>query len=368
MSKIKIAVYAICKNEEKFIDRWMNSILPELGDDDNIVVFDTGSSDKSVELFEKYDDRVIVRFNSPIEPFFRFDVARNTALNDVPENIDVCIKSDLDEVFHPGWRAAIEKVWIKGVLPQRCRANFIWNHDEHGKPDRVFQHDCMIHSRYGYVWKNACHEVIVPTTSSELINNSDVTFEHFADNTKPRSNYLNLLNVDVEENPNDSRVVLYYARELWFVGDYINARTNFMKFLGMPNTWNVERCFAYRVLSKIAVSMEAVSTAEEFLKKACDEAPEQREPWIEAAELATNPHYKLFAAEQALKTTSRPQHYLSESRCWGSLPYDLAALGAYYSGSYALSLHYALAALAFDPLDKRLQSNVAMIKSKLENL
>ena len=37
--KYKIAVYAICKNESKFVDRWYESVK----DADEIVVVDTGS-------------------------------------------------------------------------------------------------------------------------------------------------------------------------------------------------------------------------------------------------------------------------------------------------------------------------------------
>ena len=50
MSKYKISVYAICKNEDKFIDRWYNSMKEA----DDIVVLDTGSSDNSVKLLKKY--------------------------------------------------------------------------------------------------------------------------------------------------------------------------------------------------------------------------------------------------------------------------------------------------------------------------
>ena len=38
---MKIVVYAICKNEEKFVDRWMDSMLEA----DQVVVLDTGSTD-----------------------------------------------------------------------------------------------------------------------------------------------------------------------------------------------------------------------------------------------------------------------------------------------------------------------------------
>lgn len=38
---MKIVVYAICKNEEQFVDRWMDS----MSEADEIVVLDTGSSE-----------------------------------------------------------------------------------------------------------------------------------------------------------------------------------------------------------------------------------------------------------------------------------------------------------------------------------
>ena len=38
---MNIVVYAICKNEEQFVDRWMDS----MGEADRVVVLDTGSTD-----------------------------------------------------------------------------------------------------------------------------------------------------------------------------------------------------------------------------------------------------------------------------------------------------------------------------------
>ena len=57
----KLCVYAICKNESKFIDRWVASIKDEA---DYIVVLDTGSTDNSVELLKKYEPQVrVVQYN-----------------------------------------------------------------------------------------------------------------------------------------------------------------------------------------------------------------------------------------------------------------------------------------------------------------
>ena len=50
MKKYKICVYAICKNESKFIKRWYESIKGA----DYICVLDTGSEDDSLEILKKY--------------------------------------------------------------------------------------------------------------------------------------------------------------------------------------------------------------------------------------------------------------------------------------------------------------------------
>ena len=45
MNKYKVCVYAICKNEEKFVERWVESMKEA----DEIYVLDTGSNDKTVK-------------------------------------------------------------------------------------------------------------------------------------------------------------------------------------------------------------------------------------------------------------------------------------------------------------------------------
>ena len=46
----KICVYAICKNESQFVDRWYESMKEA----DEIVVLDTGSTDDTIEQLKKY--------------------------------------------------------------------------------------------------------------------------------------------------------------------------------------------------------------------------------------------------------------------------------------------------------------------------
>ena len=49
MAHCKIVVYAICKNEEKFVDRWVDSMQEA----DAIYCLDTGSTDNTVKKLQQ---------------------------------------------------------------------------------------------------------------------------------------------------------------------------------------------------------------------------------------------------------------------------------------------------------------------------
>ena len=103
---MKVCVYAICKNEERFVDRWVDS----MSEADEIYVLDTGSTDDTVEKLLARGVNVIVKEINP----WRFDVARNESLKLVPNDTDVYVCTDLDERFEKGWREKIEKGFVFG--------------------------------------------------------------------------------------------------------------------------------------------------------------------------------------------------------------------------------------------------------------
>jgi glycosyltransferase involved in cell wall biosynthesis len=88
---LKICVYAISRNEEQFVNRFCDSAKNA----DLILIADTGSADKTVELALQNGAKV---YDICISPW-RFDLARNAALSLIPKDIDVCISLDLDEVL-----------------------------------------------------------------------------------------------------------------------------------------------------------------------------------------------------------------------------------------------------------------------------
>ena len=104
MTKYKITVYAIAKNEEINVLKWYDSMKEA----DEIVVLDTGSTDKTLSLLKKCPK--IKVYCEQIKPW-RFDVARNKSLSYVSSDTDICVCTDLDERFKKGWRKILEDNW-----------------------------------------------------------------------------------------------------------------------------------------------------------------------------------------------------------------------------------------------------------------
>ena len=207
--KYKVCVYAICKNESKFVERWVNSMKEA----DEIYVLDTGSDDNTVNLLQ--ENGVFVK-QERITPW-RFDIARNKSLELVPEDTDICVCTDLDEVFIPGWREKLEQIWVDKT--DRLAYNYNWSLDENNQPIINFYIE-KIHTRNNYIWTHPVHEVLTFTkdTYENKITTDEITLNHYPDCTKSRSNYLPLLELSVKEDPLDDRNMHYLGREYMYYG------------------------------------------------------------------------------------------------------------------------------------------------------
>lgn len=192
MADYKVCVYAICKNEIKFIDKW----LENMSEADYVVVMDTGSTDGTYE-FLLNDPRCTKVKQKIIEPW-RFDVARNESMKLVPEDTDIYVCTDPDELFEPGWCNVLKSEWKDDTM--RGLYTYIWAHTETGAPLEVFKYD-KIHTK-DYHWIYPVHEVLWPNDSSLeaqiAINFGEkIILHHWQDLSKDRKSYMNLLEVAV---------------------------------------------------------------------------------------------------------------------------------------------------------------------------
>lgn len=317
---MKIAVYTICKNEAAFLDRWLDSCAEA----DYILVVDTGSTDNTVEkLAEARTRNANLHFSSVTINPWRFDEARNFSLHCLPDNIDVCICLDMDEVMTPNWREVIEANWHSGL--DRLRYNYIWSWNE-GKP-AVTYHADKIHARFGMRWVNPVHEVLAKDMRldpevQKFINNTLI--EHYPDVMKPRTQYFPLLELSVKERPQDDRGAHYYARELLFNNMYEKAIEEFTRHINMPTaTWASERSASMRYMGDCYWALGDYKQAMHWFVLACEEAPGEREPFVAAAQACRalgDWSQCITYCEHALSITDRPNSYINQPAAWSDWP------------------------------------------------
>ena len=355
---MKVIVYAITKSEEKFVNRWFNSMKEA----DEIYVLDTGSTDNTVELLKELG----VNVKSEIIDPWRFDVARNKSLEMVPMDADICVCTDLDEIFEPGWRKHLEEEFVGA---NRLRYNYIWSFDKYGNPAVNFYQE-KIHSRDGYVWVNPVHEVLKCNLDNEIVKTTDlITLKHYPDSTKSRSSYLPLLELAVKEDPSNDRNMHYLGREYMFYGKYDEAIETLKKHLEMPSaTWKEERCASLRFISRCYKLKGDLDRAVYYGLKAINECPNVREGYLECAYayyLENNYLICSLLLKAALEIKCNNKIYINEPACYDGTLEDLLAVCYYYLGKYEEAYEYANMAYELDPENARIINNREIIKGKI---
>lgn len=351
---MKVCVYAICKNEEKFVDRWYESMKEA----DEIYVLDTGSTDDTIKKLKKHK----IKYKKQIIKPWRFDVARNMSLEMVPSDADICVCTDLDEVFEKGWRKKLEKNWKKGTT--RAKYNYNWSLTNDNKPIINFYIE-KIHIRNGYKWEHPVHEVLKYDYNESIITIDDITVNHYPDNTKSRASYLPLLELSVKEKPEDDRNMHYLGREYMYYGEYNKAIDTLIKHLNLKTaTWKDERCASMRFIARCYKKLNRFDEANMWLDKAMKEAPYLRDAFMEKAILdyeLKNWNNVIIFCNKALEIKSHPKTYINESFSFGSTPYDLLSIAYFYTNDIEKALKYIEKALELEPNNERLINNKQII-------
>ncbi len=90
---MKISVCMATYNGEKFLKQQLDSILKQLGEQDELIISDDGSSDRTVEIIRSYDDPRIRFFESTHKNLiFNFENALEQAIGDF---IFLCDQDDI---------------------------------------------------------------------------------------------------------------------------------------------------------------------------------------------------------------------------------------------------------------------------------
>lgn len=326
---MKFAVYAIAKNEAKHVARWFEGVK----DADEIVVLDTGSTDGTQKLLADLG----VKVNNMVFSPFRFDTARNQSLNQVSLDADWCMFIDLDETIEPGTITKIKQEIAKSIgMFDSFNLNLVFTFEEvNGKriPTITYPREC-IHKRQSFYWKFPVHEVLAHNEGEYKWKDLPFDVYHEPDTTKSRTSYLELLQLAVEENPDNARQAQYLGREFMYRGDYLDAIMWLRKHIDME-LHGPFRCESATYISRCYQAMdgsleEAMDEAESWALRACAEFGSAREPHCELAFM----YFTCGAYESAigmLRSALRIEKpptaaMIHDARYYGVWPYHMLAV------------------------------------------
>ena len=205
---IEISCCMIVKNEEKILARCLDSIRDLM---DEIVIVDTGSTDRTKEIAAKYTDKI---YDFPwIDDF---STARNFAFSKATK--DYIYSADADEVVDEENRERYRQL-KEILLPEieivqmkygnQLNKGTAYNFDEEYRP-KLFKR------LREFVWEEPIHEMV---RLSPVIYDSDIVIGHFPENQHSKRDFATFMKHIKKGLRLSKRLHHMYAMELYISGD-----------------------------------------------------------------------------------------------------------------------------------------------------
>lgn len=319
----RVAAYMIAKDEEAFIGRCLDS----LDGVDEIIICDTGSTDKTLEVVQGFIDNRDYLSDIKVKRIaispWRFDDARNTALGFVAPDIDLCISIDCDELLDGEFLLTLKSAWWDSLWVgkpfTRLYHSFMthWNWDKPAEPPNISKHfHERVHARLGYRWVHPVHEKLV--TDGEVAEwRTEAWMVQKPDGSKSRASYGPLLEQAVKEDPADWKLWSFLANEYSQAGridDALNA-------LAKADAAGGDGVFLSWRRASMLEWKSSYAAAKRELQKAIDLNPNLRETHVLLAELLDR-HVELGRSsahwQDALACTRETQGYLRREDVWAT--------------------------------------------------
>ena len=310
---ITISLCMIVKNEEKTLGRCLDSIRDAV---DEIVIVDTGSTDRTKKTAERYTDR-IYDYSWQED----FGAARNFSLKN--GSMEYLMWLDADDVLPEKSREML--IELKRSLPKETDMilmPYVTAFNEHGEGVFSFYRERIVRNGKGFAFAGRVHEVIPPNGN---IVYAEIPVEHHS--VKKKYSRRNLAIYEDMKNKGEhfgARDLYYYGRELLYHGDYKKSEETLERFLACPDGWAENKIDGTRLLAVCRYRMADEEGALQALLKGLEyDVPRGETCCNLGKHILDRGKYEqaVYWYEQALSAKKKPRTgaFISEE-CYGYLP------------------------------------------------
>ncbi|RUS46468.1 glycosyltransferase family 2 protein [Cohnella sp. AR92] len=222
---VTVSLCMIVKNEEEVLDRCLGSVADLV---DEIVIVDTGSTDRTKEIAARYGARV-----HDFEWIFDFAAARNYSFSLATEEYILWL--DADDRFLERDRKLFAE--LKATLDPEVDSVAMEYHlafDAEGKPAAMAKRNRLVRRACGFKWHNPIHEYLEVDGNVYL---TDIAVTHDRRGSHSARNLDIFKRIIEREGGLSGRNVLYYANELADSQQFKEAAETYELFLTQPDQY-----------------------------------------------------------------------------------------------------------------------------------
>ena len=239
---VSISLCMIVKNEEQVLARCLDSVRGLM---DEIIIVDTGSTDKTKEIAAKYTDKIY-----DFEWISDFSAARNFAFSKA--SCEYIYSADADEVLDEENYSKFKALKVN-MLPEieivqmkygnQLQFNTIYNFDEEYRP-KLFKR------QREFVWEAPIHEMV---RLEPVIFDSDIVITHLPTGEHASRDLAAFKRAVEGGYILPKRLHNIYAKELFIAGsaeDVVGAMGHFEGFILEEGRSRDELCEAFLVVAR----------------------------------------------------------------------------------------------------------------------
>ena len=354
-----ISLCMIVKNEEAVLGRVLEQMQ---GVADEIVVVDTGSTDRTKEIAKQFTDLVF-----DYEWHQDFSAARNFACSKA--TMDYWMWLDADDVVRPDQQELLNK--LKAALnpdTDVVMMKYLTGFDKEGKVTFSYYRERLIKNNQRFLWQGKVHEAVTPSGN---ILYSPIEIEHRKEKEGDSDRNLKIYEAMLANGEQlEPRHQFYYGRELYYHKQYEKAIQIFQHFLTEPGGWvenQIDAClqlsYCYSRLGQQRNALLALTTSFLYDAPRAEVCCELGRHLMESGRL----HQAIYWYLQALLCKPQEQSggFVQED-CYSFIPCIQLCVCYDMLGDHAKAYEYHKMAAALKPDADSVKLNQSYFKSILD--